>query len=209
MARNIFKKIKNSYCQVNLTTLKIQISLITCWTKWASLSLHTCKHKSYLFKKKKLEETFTPCQPARSPTARRKSDEREISVSDKLEFGETRMAEEAPPATVNTSAVVSMCFTWGDFYCSIFHDKQANLTFIQLEVAATRKFEWLWRLDTGSLNGLIFLFNKIVKQKLGWFIWSILDDYFHLYPKIMRPYNGVCPLSVVFNQTDLYICKAL
>ena len=63
--------------------------------------------------------TLTPCQPARSPTARRKSAERVVSVS--LGFGfvdscvlgflETRMAEEAPVATLNTSAVVSMCFT--------------------------------------------------------------------------------------------------
>ena len=50
MARNILKKL--SCCQINCKTFKIQkIKLITCWTKWALLSLHTCKHTSYLFKR--------------------------------------------------------------------------------------------------------------------------------------------------------------
>ena len=51
-----------------------------------------------------------------SPTARRKSEERVISFSEWLRFcGEVRMAEEAPVATQNTSAVVSTCFTWGNY----------------------------------------------------------------------------------------------
>ena len=96
----------------------------------------------------------------------------------------------------------------GDSYCSIsclhFYDKKkAKRTFIQFDVAATRKLKWLWRLDTGSLNGLIFLINKIVKTFLV--VFFVASSLFSLLSKIMRPYNGVCPLSVVFNQTDLRV----
>ena len=71
-------------------------------------------NRQELSQSKKFEiNTLTPCQPAMSPTARRKSEERVISVSEWLRFcGEVRMAEEAPVATENTSAVVSTCFTW-------------------------------------------------------------------------------------------------
>ena len=73
------------------------------------------------------------------------------------------------------------------------------MTLIQLEVAATRKSQWLWRLNTGSLNGLridiITKFLAICRQK---------------YPvKIGQPYDGICPLGVFFCQTDLDICKCL
>ena len=81
--------------------------------------------------------------------------------------------------------------------------KKAKRTFIQFDVAATRKLKWLWRLDTGSLNGLIFLINKIVKTFLV--VFFVASSLFSLLSKIMRPYNGVCPLSVVFNQTDLRV----
>ena len=73
----------------------------------------TSEQAKVISAKKKFEtNTLTPCQPALSPTARRKSEERVISVSEWLRFcGEVRMAEEAPVATENTSAVVSTCFT--------------------------------------------------------------------------------------------------
>ena len=42
-------------------TFKIQIKFITCWTNWASLSLHTCKDKCYLFEE---VGTCLPSHPA-------------------------------------------------------------------------------------------------------------------------------------------------
>ena len=78
-----------------------------------------------------------------------------------------------------------------------------EVTLIQFEVAATRKLWWLWRLDTGSLNGLKYnlsLQQDFYNHRSSSFGFFVVSSFI---AEIIRPYNGVCPLIVAFYQTDL------